>query len=177
MKSQKIAFTDFEMTGLDPLKHEIIEFGLVVADEETLEEIARFDQKVLPEHIETADPQSLGIAGYKEEYWKNAIPMGDALAEYSKLVEGCLFAAWNTHIDWTFLAEAYRKTNTKNPLDFHVLDVFSTAYEKLRTDTSVELWRLSYLCQKFGIPREPMPHRAINGAERAHQLYKKLREL
>lgn len=177
MKSKKIAFTDFEMTGLDPLKHEIIEIGLLVADEETLEEITRFDQKVIPEHIERADPQSLGIAGYKEEYWKNAVSLKDALTKYSELVEGSLFAAWNTHIDWTFLAEAYRTTTMQNPLDFHVLDIYSVAYEKLRADESVELWRLSYLCQKFGIPREPMPHRAINGAECAWQLYKKLREM
>jgi len=177
MKPKKIAFTDLEMTGLDPLKHEIIEFGLVVADEELLEILARYDQKVKPEHIETAQKEALGVAGYKEEDWKDAILLKDALAKYSELAEGALFAAWNTPFDWTFLSEAYRKTEMKNPFDYHTLDVFSIAHEKLRADTSVETFRLSRLCEHFGIPREPMPHRAINGAERAHALYKKLREL
>ena len=36
-KPTSIAFTDFEMSGIDPLRHEILEIGLIVADMETLE--------------------------------------------------------------------------------------------------------------------------------------------
>ena len=93
MKPKKIAFTDLEMTGLDPLKHEIIEFGLVVADEESLEILARYDQKVKPEHIEAAQKEALGVAGYKEEDWKDAISLKDALAQYFTIDGGSILGS------------------------------------------------------------------------------------
>ena len=174
---KKIAFTDFEMSGLDPNKHEIIEFGVVVADADTLEVIAEMDKKVRMEHPETGNPDSLAFAGYREENWASAASIQEGLEEYSKIAEGALFAAWNTPSDWNFLAQAYKNTGIKNPLDYHTLDIFGIAFEKLRKDPMINIWKLSALCQDLGIEKEPMPHRAINGARKAYEVYKKLREI
>ena len=172
-----IAFTDFEMSGLDPLRHEIIEFGLVVADSGSLEIISEMDRKVRMERPETANAESLAFAGYREEDWRDAISIREALEEYSKLVDGALFAAWNTPFDWTFLAQAYRAADIKNPLDYHTLDIFPVAYEKLRDNRELKELKLSEICKYFGIEKEPKPHRAINGARKAYEVYRKLREL
>lgn len=177
MNYKKIAFTDFEMSGLDPLKHEIIEVGLIVADANSLETIAEMDRKIRMERPETANAESLKFAGYREEDWRDAISIREALEEYSKLASGTMFAAWNTPFDWTFLAEAYRAANIKNPLDYHTLDIFSVAYEKLRKNTELKNLKLSTICGHFGLEREPKPHRAINGARKALEIYKKLREI
>ena len=165
------------MSGLDPLKHEIIEFGLVVADADSLEVIAEMDRKVRMERPETANAESLKFAGYREENWHNAISIREALEEYSKLANGALFAAWNTPFDWTFLAQAYRAADIKNPLDYHTLDIFAVAYEKLRDNTDIDALKLSAICKYFGVEKEPKPHRAINGARKVYEVYKKLREL
>lgn len=172
-----IAFTDFEMSGLDPLKHEIIEFGLVVADASSLEIISEMDRKVRMEKPGAANAESLKFAGYREEDWHDAISIHEALEEYSKLVDGAMFAAWNTPFDWTFLAQAYRAANIKNPLDYHTLDIFGVAYEKLRDNRELKELKLSEICKYFGIEKEPKPHRAINGARKAYEVYRKLREL
>jgi DNA polymerase III epsilon subunit-like protein len=176
MSFSKIAFTDFEMSGLDPLRHEIVEFGVVVADADTLEIIGEMDKKVRMERPDNADPESLVFLGYRDELWKDAISIREALTQYNALVQGALFAAWNTPFDWTFLAEAYRQTGIKNPLDYHSLDVTGIAYEKLRLETDFVL-KLTYACKRLGIEKEPMPHRAINGARTAYEVYKKLRAL
>lgn len=172
-----IAFTDLEMTGVDPLRHEIIEIGLVIADRTTLEVRAELDIKVKPQHLETADPASLAFAGYREEEWKDASPLPNALKEYAQLVHGSIFAAWNAPYDWIFLASAFRKTGIENPLDYHTLDVFSLAFEKLGTKPDANVFRLPKLCRYLDIPKEPIPHRAINGARIAYEVYKKLKAL
>ena len=178
MKIRKIAFTDFEMTGLDPLHHEIIEFGVVLADSQTLEIIGEMDRKVRPEHIETADPEALAFVGYREKDWREAISLEEALCEYSALVgEDTIFAAWNTPSDWLFLMEAFRKKSIKNPLDYHTLDVVGVAFQKLNGNESVEKLKLSKISEYFGIPKEPRPHRALNGARSVYEVYKKLRSI
>ncbi|MEK7630542.1 MAG: 3'-5' exonuclease [Patescibacteria group bacterium] len=171
-----IAFTDFEMSGLDSLRHEIVEFGVVVADADTLEIIGEMDKKVRMERPESADPESLVFLGYRDELWKDAISIREALEEYSALARGALFAAWNTPYDWTFLVEAYRQNGIKNPLDYHSLDVASVAYEKLRLEPDFSI-KLTAICKRLAIEKEPMPHRAINGARTAYEVYKKLRAL
>lgn len=171
-----IAFTDFEMSGLDPLRHEIVEFGVVVADASTLEIIGEMDKKVRMERPESADPESLVFLGYRDELWKDAISIREALEEYTALTRGALFAAWNTPYDWTFLVETYRRAGVKNPLDYHSLDVASIAYEKLRLEQDFSI-KLTAMCKRLGIEKEPMPHRAINGARTAYEVYKKLRAL
>jgi len=176
MTPSKIAFTDFEMSGLDPLRHEIVEFGVVVADAETLEVVAEMDKKVRMERPESADPESLVFLGYRDELWKDAISIREALEQYNALARGALFAAWNTPFDWTFLAETYRREGIKNPLDYHSLDVAGIAYEKLRHESDFTL-KLTYACKRLGIEKEPMPHRAINGARKVYEVYKKLRAL
>lgn len=176
MHQSRIAFTDLEMTGLDPLRHEIIEFGMILADRETLEEIARFEKKVIPEHIELGMPEAFAVNGYKPELWLDAVSLTTALEEYSSLVTDAIFAAWNTPFDWTFLAEAYKKTGIQNPLDYHTIDVFTLAFEKLAHEPAIEKFRLSRVAEFLGIQKEPMPHRAVNGAEQAYFVYKKLRE-
>ncbi|MEK7649639.1 MAG: 3'-5' exonuclease [Patescibacteria group bacterium] len=176
MSFSKIAFTDFEMSGLDPLRHDIVEFGAVVADAETLEVIAEMDKKVRMERPENADGESLVFLGYRDELWKDAISIQEALAEYSALTQGAMFAAWNTPSDWSFLMETYRRLGIKNPLDYHTLDVVGIAYEKLRHEADLTL-KLTGLCKRLGIEKEPMPHRAINGARTVYKVYKKLRAL
>ncbi|MDA1334408.1 MAG: 3'-5' exonuclease [bacterium] len=176
-KPKFIAFTDLEMTGLNPLEHEVIEIGAIIADIETLEEVARVNIKVKPEHIETATTEALKVNGYKEEDWEDALSLKESLEQYAEAAQDSIFAAWNTPFDWTFLQAAFTSTGITNPLDYHTIDVFTASYEKLHGTPDINYHKLSGVCEYFEIPKEPYPHRAVNGAERAYEVYKKLREL
>jgi DNA polymerase III epsilon subunit-like protein len=174
---KKIAFTDFEMTGLNPTKHEIVEIGLIVADGTNFKEISRLDTKVKPDHIEQGDPNALKFIQYDEDEWKESLTPSDAFTKYCELTKGSIFAAWNSPYDWTFLVETLNRLDMKNPMDYHTIDIFTAAYEKLDNNPNVPSLHLSKICEYFGLQKEPSPHRAINGAEVAFEVYKKLREV
>lgn len=168
-----IAVTDTELTGLDPDIHEIIEIGLVLLDPVTLDPLERYITKVIPEHIETATPQALQINGYNEEDWHDAIPLSVALETYSAITAGGVFLAHNMATDWAFMRAGFRKTGVPDQLDYHRIDLFSTAFALLR-DCGLTEFKLVMLARHLGIPEEPLPHRAMGGAECAYQIYRRL---
>jgi DNA polymerase-3 subunit epsilon len=172
--SRNIAITDLETTGFDPEFHEIIEIGLVVVHPDTLAVIDEFECKVKPEKIETADFEALKVNGYDPQEWKDAMSLYEALGEYQKKVVGAVFMAHPAVFDRSFLNAAFKKTGLSNPLHFHSLDLFSMAWPLLKSDPKVSSISLRSLCQRFGLEPEVTPHRAINGARIAHQIFLKL---
>ena len=173
MTDRPLAITDCEMTGLDPRRHEIIEIGLVLAHPRTLDIIDTLDVKVKPEHIETADPDALKINGYNEGDWKDALTLQVALAQYATKTANGIFTAQNVSSDWSFIDAAFEKTQLWNRLDYHRIDTFAIAWAKLR-HSGLKEFNLVSIAEFLGVPKEPLPHRAINGAMCAYEIYKKL---
>ena len=75
MRNRNIAIVDLETTGLDEQLHEIIEVGMVVVNQKTLEIIDTLDMKVRPTHPETASAKALEVNGYNEEDWIDSRPI------------------------------------------------------------------------------------------------------
>lgn len=171
-----IAFTDLEFTGDVFSLHEIVEIGLVVVDQKNFKVLDELSVKVKPEHIETGLPVALAANGYNEEDWKKAISLKDAITQYADKTDGAIFCAYNATIDWGFMNEAFLRTGVGDKMDYHRLDVLSMAWAKLR-DKDCMGWRLHQMAEYFGLPQEPSPHRAINGAKLALEVYKKLLNL
>ncbi len=168
-----IAFTDVETTGLDEIKHEILEIGLVLVDQQTGEVIDTLNLKVKPEHIETADETALKVNGYDAGDWQDAIPIIEAMALYGEKAKDAIFCSHNVTFDWSFIAVAFKKASLKSPLDYHRLDLFTLIWAKTK-GSNIESFSLSKVAQFLGLPEEPLPHRAINGARTAHEIYKKI---
>ncbi len=168
-----IAITDVETTGLDPQKHEIVEIGLVLIDQETGEVIDTLDIKVRPEHIETADEVALKLNGYNKADWQDAVSILEAIALYGEKAQNAIFCSHNVTFDWSFILEALKKAGLKSTLDHHRLDLFTLIWSKTK-DSKIESFSLSRVAQFFGLPEEPLPHRAINGARTAHEIFKKI---
>lgn len=168
-----IAITDLETTGLDFLVHEIIEIGLLVVESSSFEVVDRLDVRVKPEHIETATKEAMEVNGYNESDWKTAVPLKEAMIEYSRKTPKAVFLAHNVTFDWSFTNEAFRKTGVKNLMDYHRLDLYTIAWILLK-NTKVEGFNLNKIANFLGVPQEPMPHRAINGATTAFEVLKKL---
>lgn len=172
-KDRLIAFTDLETTGINPEKHEIIEIGLVVMRPLDQAVIHELNLKVQPTRIQAACSAALKINGYDPNDWQEAVPLGEAIEQYSDLVNDALFCSQNTTFDWGFLAKAFYLTEIGHRIDYHHLDLFSLAFSKLWR-TQLPRLSLSTLGEFFGLEPEPQPHRAINGAKMAYEIYKRL---
>jgi len=172
LKDRNIAITDIETSGDIFTENEILEIGLVLVNSKTLEIIDTLNVKVKPEHIENAVPAALERNGYKEENWKEAVSLKEAMEQYASKTKDALFYAYNVSFDWGFMNEAFRKTGVKNLMDYHRIDLMSMAYLKYKN----KLNSLSFnsVSELMGIPKEPMPHSALNGAMQAYYLLKNL---
>lgn len=175
MIDRPIAITDLETTGLDERQHEIIEIGLILAHQQTLEVLDTLEVKVRPENIERASLEALRRNGYSAELWKDAISLQDATQQYAERTRNAMFAAHNVAFDWAFLREAFRRTQVRDLMDYHRVDLFTIAWEKLSRSSDLKKFNLAELCRYFHIPEEPEPHRAINGARCAYEVFKRLR--
>jgi DNA polymerase-3 subunit epsilon len=175
MRKHNFAFIDIETTGLNFLKHEIIEIGCVLANPE-LEAIEEFELKIKPERIEDADPASLKVNGYNSSDWKNAVSLKEALAIFSEKVKDCIMVGHNVSFDFGFLEYVLNKNKMKNTMHYHRLDTISIAWAKLHNDPDLEHFSLHEMCERFGIKNE-RAHSALPDARATFLLYKKLIEL
>jgi len=171
-----LAFTDVETTGTDPLVHEIIEIGLVVLDPVSLDVSDELDVKVRPTRLELAEPEALKVNGYRPEDWAAAVPLSDAIAEYARKARDAVFMAHNATFDWPFVQMAFKLTGVPDRMDYHHLCAMSMAWIKLRR-AGLRGVNLKYLARHLGVPEEPLPHRAINGARTACEVFRRLDRL
>lgn len=175
MRKNNFAFIDIETTGLDVRIHEIIEIGAVITTPE-LEVIEKFELKIKPENIESADPVALKVNHYRPEDWEDARPLEDAMNLLSKKVKDCIMVGQNVSFDISFLEYNFNKVNIKNPMHYHRLDTMSIAWAKLHRIEDITHFSLRELCKHFGIKNENS-HTGLADAFATYLLYKKLMEM
>ncbi len=169
-----LAIVDVETSGDDPLVHEILEIGLLVVDQKELSIIDSGNWLVKPHHIKNAILAALERNGYNEKDWKDAQTLDSVMSEFSGKTKDAVFTSFNVTFDWGFIREAFRNTGEPNLMDYHRLDVLTLAWEK--GGENLPRLNLKAVSEYFGVPPEPNPHRAINGAETALSLLRKWRE-
>lgn len=170
-----LAITDVETTGFDAQVHEIIEIGLIVADQKTLKVLDEWSVKVKPRRIRAAAEKALKINGYNKLDWADGLDLEEAMKIYSKKTKNAIFTAHNSYLDWAFMAEAFKSTGVEDLTDYHRVDLFSVAWAKSKKLGGLKEFHLKNLCTHFGIEPEPMPHRALNGARKAWEVLHKLK--
>lgn len=106
-----IAFVDIETTGLDPVQHEPIEVGIVLAEHsyviEEIEFSLKFDEA-------KAEPRALEINGWGQRKFAPVLEPVDAQETISSIFEydsskPVLFCAWHAQFDETFLDQWYKR--------------------------------------------------------------------
>lgn len=168
-----LIITDVETTGLYAGYHEIIEVGALVVDPKDFQIKSSTDFKVKPEHPQRITRMARSVNGYNARDWKNAMSLKEAMREYATLSKDGLFWGYNVAFDWSFISDGFRKTGVKNPMDYHRLDIPSIAYEKL-SPKGLEKLSADAVSVFLGLPPEAKPHRAINGAMQAYNIFTKL---
>lgn len=172
MRKHNLAFIDIEATGLNLLKHEIVEIGCVITTP-LFSVIEEFELKIKPERIEDADPVSLKISHYDSLNWGDALSLKDGMKIFSKKVKDCIMVGQNVAFDSGFLEYAYAKTGIENSMHYHKLDTISLAWAKLHKEPDLEHFSLRELCLRFGI-KNKHAHTALSDARATFELYKKL---
>lgn len=164
-----------ETTGLNLLKHEIIEIGCVLTTPD-LQVMEEFELKIKPEQIETADPVSLKISHYDPGRWESAHSLEKAIKMLAEKVKDSIMVGHNVAFDSGFLERAFSRTGVSNTMHYHKLDTVSVAWAKMHKDPDLEHFSLRELCVRFGIKNE-QAHTALSDARATYELYKKLMEL
>lgn len=175
MRKHNFAFIDIETTGLNILKHEIIEIGCVLTTPQ-LEVIEEFELKIKAEHIEDADQTALKVNHYDPKNWISALSLKDAIEILATKVKNCIMVGQNVAFDSGFLEYAFLKTKISNTMHYHKLDTISIAWAKLFKNPNIEHFSLREMCLFFDIKNENA-HTALSDARATFELYKKLMSL
>ncbi len=170
-----LAFLDLEMSGLEPMRHEILEIAVVRVSQPGLQVLESWSTKVRPEHIETADPVSLKMINYSDESWKDAVSLQEAMEVFVEKTRGHIVAGWNVAYDWAFLEVAMGKTGLQSSIHKRILDVMSFAYNQLFHDRPLGDMGLAKTAKLFGIEQE-RHHEALSDTIATCEVYKKLVE-
>jgi DNA polymerase-3 subunit epsilon len=173
MRSRIITLFDLELTGLDPVRHEIIEIGALFLDQPTLTIRDKFEAKIIPAHIETADPEALKINGYRPETWVDARPAREVLAEFVDLGKGSILSGQNVAFDFAFLRKALSEEGLPFNFHHHILDVMSMAFIKWYDHPTLKRFGLTEMTETFGIDRG-VAHRAMADVEATYGVLKQL---
>lgn len=168
---RNVAITDVETSGLLPDKYEIIEIGLVVVDQHTLDVVDTLDVKVKLEHPEIFSEEAQKINGYHKFFWSDAIPLVNAMKLYREKTRDAIFCAHNVTFHWAFIYEAFKKTGVGNLMDYHKLDLLTMAWTRFQP-LGLTKFNMNHVANYLGIAEEPMPHRAINGAMTEYKIFK-----
>lgn len=184
MKKQQLAFVDLETTSLDPFMGEVIEIGVVIADQITLPDgrpslafVEKHAIALVPQHVETADPKSLEICHYHERDWSHAVPPAEGLRKLATLLSGKIFVGQNVAFDWGYLLHAGHTYGIQfDPLvHYHKLDLASMAFGKLYTEPQLFRFSLREMAEYFGV-ENTAAHTALADAETTFEICKLLME-
>ena len=182
MKKHTLAFVDIEATGLDPFRAEILEVGIVLAEQRTddtgkhfLEKIGEHNIQLIPEHIHTADPKALEVCKYHKRDWSLAVPQKQGLQEVAKLLQGSVLVAQNVGFDWAFLQKAGHDygIDFDAVVHYHKLDLASMAFGKLYHDEALFKFSLREMTVYFEVTNINA-HTALSDARATFEVCKKL---
>ena len=182
MKNLKLAFVDLETTGLDPMNHEVIEIGIVLAEQskdadgkQTLTLLSEHNIQLKPVHIENADPKGLEVNKFYKRDWSAAVEQKVGLEQAIKILNGSVFIAQNVGGDWAFLLKAGADHGVKfeGAVHYHKLDLASMAFGKLYHDPKLFKFSLRELTEYFGVTNQDA-HTALADARATYEVCKKL---
>lgn len=168
-----IAFIDLEMTGLEATKHEIVEMAVIRVSQPELTVVEEWQTRVLPTHMETADPISLQISGWSAEAWSDALSLKQALTQFVEKTRGHILAGWNMCVDWAFLEVGLGSVGLNTEAHKRILDVMSFAYGRLVPPVSWNALGLDSVATHLGLTLAHH-HRALADTRATFDIYKTL---
>lgn len=173
---------DIEASGLDPRKHSLLSIGAI--------ELEHPDRQFYGEcrmwEGASIMPDALAVNGFTEAACRD--PQKQSLEElvqnFTRWIEQCedkTLAGQNISFDRDFLNDSFSRASMSWHFSFRTLDLNSMAYmdatkrgipvphKNARADFS-----LGTILQYLGLPEEPKPHNALNGAKYEAECFSRL---
>lgn len=171
-KDRPIMFIDLEMTGLDVKQHEIIEVGALLVRQPDFSILNSYYTKIIPNHIETADPKSLRVVNYSPRTWTEAIPLEQALAELSEFAPNCILAGWAVQNEWDFLNHALEEYSLPYFYTHRLIEVFTLAYTHFYRDTTMKYLNLTSVSKALNIHIDQ--HKPDSDIRATYEIFRRL---
>jgi DNA polymerase III alpha subunit (gram-positive type) len=169
-----LIFTDTETTGLSIETNELIEIGAIRTDSK-FNVLDTFEAKVRPLHPETAHITALQVNGYDAVDWLAAPVASETAYAWSRYANGCTLVGKNIGFDDRFLRKFMQQYGVEPLWHYRLVDLSSIAFiYQLQGVFKESDLSSDGLSKYFNIPEEAKPHRAINGAQQALNLFRKL---
>lgn len=140
-------FVDVETTALATDKGEILDVAILIEEVQKPfvlpgKIISQWSQKVLPKHIETAEPRALEVNGYTPEAWKDAVPFENVIPKLKELFD--TKGTWighNPKFDRDHIVSALRShdVDIERPERHRIIDTTTVAYLAWGLDGSVSM--------------------------------------
>jgi len=159
-----IVWFDTETSGLDPNKHQIIQFAAIAQDDENEEEL----ELKIQFNEEEADAKALEVNRYSREAWKDAVSEYDAVGVIARFLQRyrsvqmvskaghpytlARLAGHNVRFDCEFLRAMFRRHSTFLPADsYRPLDTLQLAlWRTVRDGKFPQDYKLGSLLEHFG---------------------------
>jgi DNA polymerase III epsilon subunit-like protein len=168
---------DLEMSGPNPLVHEVLDIGGVRASlKDGLPEEGSWGSRIRPRRIGNADPNALRVVRYNAKDWRNAVALEGAFAEIARLGKDAVVTGWGIRQDLSFLAQTFQVLGITWPFAATVLDVQPIARHLLRGTGNVDRFNLGHVADRLGIGRMG-EHGALPDAYATYDVLVKLLEL
>ncbi|MHA1952495.1 MAG: 3'-5' exonuclease [Candidatus Heimdallarchaeaceae archaeon] len=150
---------DVETTGLDPEKHEILQLGAILLDDD-LKRIDSGQMKLMPKHWERADKEALIINKVDPSTWepthkstKEALnKLHSFVNKYFPPSEKLIPLGHNVSFDLDFLRSLYKEEEKMWIYHYHKIDTINWAmlWGKV-TKTPIKSYKLCDICELFNI--------------------------
>jgi DNA polymerase III epsilon subunit-like protein len=133
------------------------------------------ERKLKPVFVERMTSEAQKVNGYDSEMWRTAShSSGEFWNEFNDFVKDAVPFCHNVSFDRPFIEKASRNAGIKRlSCDYHWIGTESLAWPFCK-EKMITKFSLASLCEHFGIEPEPLPHRAINGAMKCLEVYRKM---
>jgi len=170
-RERDLCFIDLETTGSIFEYHEIIEAGVIrtTANGETV--LGECELRFRPTHPERLTAEAREVNGFDPSQWtpSHADEL-TAWTEFLGLMSNTVSIAHNPAFDRSFLEHTLRRCGITSMPSRHWIGTESLAWPYVIKGL-LSSTRLEDICAFLGIAKEPLPHRALNGARVARQVY------
>lgn len=172
IRKKPLIFVDLEFSGLN-LSNEVIEIGCLVVDPKTLKIKKEWLDKIKPEEIKKADPNSLEIVGYSREEWKDALSLRDAMLKFNKIAKGGVLVGYNVAWDFMFLEKSFFELGIKPAFHWQILDVLSMVFLKFYEENKIKGFRMREV-EKFLKIKHGVWHNPLDDARATYEMFLKI---
>ena len=152
LKQNEVVVFDFETTGLEYSKNEIIEIGAVkMVNGEIVETFSCFvkPKQEIPEEITK-------LTGITNDMVKDAYTIDKIIPDFYKFCYGCVIIAYNIDFDYKFLN--FQATKLGYKFNNRQIDALYLARQNV---VGAKNFQLKNICAKLGVSLEGA-HRAVN---------------